>query len=96
MKLHTSVGQIKNHTLNCQIVILHPLPSSWCSFFNYAYEALAVNEFHDFPADFSFTAPIDSSALPPLRITGDGVLKEFGFNLVRKCIPYPIDWIIVK
>ena len=40
----------------------------------------AVNEFHDFPADFSFTAPGDASALPPLRVTGDGVLKEFGFE----------------
>ena len=39
-----------------------------------------MNEFHDFPADFSFTAPGDASALPPLRVTGDGVLKEFGFE----------------
>lgn len=45
-------------------------------------QALAVNEFHGFPADFTFTAPIDSAALPPLRITGDGVLKEFGFEQV--------------
>ncbi|KAF5834484.1 hypothetical protein DUNSADRAFT_8809 [Dunaliella salina] len=50
------------------------------SFFNYAYEALAVNEFHGFPVDFYFTSPIKTSVLPPLRITGDGVLNEFGFN----------------
>ena len=41
-----------------------------------------MNEFHNFPLDFSFTAPLNSSALPPLRITGDGVLKEFGFEHV--------------
>jgi len=50
------------------------------SFFNYAYEALAVNEFHGFPVDFYFTSPIKTSVLPPLRITGDGVLNEFGFD----------------
>ncbi|GFR46199.1 hypothetical protein Agub_g7730, partial [Astrephomene gubernaculifera] len=54
---------------------------SRASFFNYAYEALAINEFHHFPADFTFTAPIETSKLPPLRISGEGVLKEFGFNL---------------
>ncbi|KAL6745275.1 hypothetical protein V8C86DRAFT_42591 [Haematococcus lacustris] len=50
------------------------------SFFNYAYEALVINEFHAFPADFFFTTPLATSVLPPLRITGDGVLREFGFN----------------
>ncbi|EFJ49894.1 hypothetical protein VOLCADRAFT_104135 [Volvox carteri f. nagariensis] len=54
---------------------------SKASFFNYAYEALAINEFHRFPRDFTFTAPIKTSALPPLRISGDGVLKEFGFDV---------------
>lgn len=43
-------------------------------------QALAVNEFHHFPLDFTFTAPINTSVLPPLRISGDGVLKEFGFE----------------
>ncbi|GIL42172.1 hypothetical protein Vafri_236 [Volvox africanus] len=51
------------------------------SFFNYAYEALAINEFHYFPEDFTFTAPINTTKLPPLRVTGEGVLKEFGFNV---------------
>lgn len=40
------------------------------SFFNYAYEGLAVNEFHGSPLDFSFTAPIKSEVLPPLRVKG--------------------------
>ncbi len=42
-----------------------------------------MNEFHKYPADFYFTAPLNTSILPPLRITGDGVLKEFGFEQVR-------------
>eukprot|EP00798_Chlamydomonas_sp_ICE-L_P020669 gene20669-27459_t len=57
-----------------------PVYCKWISstsFFNYAYEALAVNEFHHFPADFT------SGVLPPLRITGDVVHKEFGFDSAR-------------
>jgi hypothetical protein len=53
-------------------------------------QALAVNEFHDFPLDFTFTAPIPSSALPPLRISGDGVLKEFGFECVTGWLPWGV------
>lgn len=49
-------------------------------------QALAVNEFHNYPGDFYFTAPLNTSALPPLRITGDGVLQEFGFNQVCMCL----------
>eukprot|EP00983_Pelagomonas_calceolata_P068264 1149842-Pelagomonas_calceolata.AAC.2 len=48
--------------------------------------ALAVNEFHGFPVDFYFTSPIKTSVLPPLRITGDGVLNEFGFDEVRQIL----------
>jgi len=52
------------------------------SYFNFGYEALAVNEFHKAPVDFIFTAPITfkGQKLPPLRIKGDMVLCEFGFS----------------
>ncbi|CAD7697824.1 unnamed protein product [Ostreobium quekettii] len=52
------------------------------SYFNFGYEALAVNEFDKAPVDFIFTAPITfkGQKLPPLRIQGDMVLCEFGFN----------------
>jgi hypothetical protein len=46
-------------------------------------QGLVVNEFHGYPGDFYFTAPLDTGVLPPLRITGDGVLREFGFEQVR-------------
>jgi hypothetical protein len=46
-------------------------------------QALVVNEFHGYPGDFYFTSPLNTSILPPLRITGDGVIKEFGFDQVR-------------
>lgn len=56
---------------------------SLLSYFNYAYEALAVNEFHGSPLEFIFTTPINSTKLPPLRTKGDGVLKTFGFDAAR-------------
>ncbi|CAG9464674.1 unnamed protein product, partial [Pedinophyceae sp. YPF-701] len=53
------------------------------SYFTYAYEALAANEFHGSPLDFTFTTPLNSTRLPPLRVSGDGVLQEFGFDARR-------------
>eukprot|EP00891_Asterochloris_glomerata_P009058 jgi/Astpho2/9058/e_gw1.00133.213.1_t len=43
------------------------------SFFNYAYEALAINEFHNAPVDFLFTSPLNASVLPTLRVSGERV-----------------------
>lgn len=51
------------------------------SFFSEAYENLVITEFHDNPTPFYFTAPVDS--LPQLRVTGDGVLKQFGYQSDR-------------
>jgi hypothetical protein len=51
------------------------------SFFSEAYENLVTTEFHNNPTPFYFTAPIDS--LPLLRVTGDGVLKQFGYRPSR-------------
>jgi hypothetical protein len=41
---------------------------------------LQVNEFHHAPTDFFFTSPLNDTVLPTLRVSGDGVLREFGFN----------------
>eukprot|EP00208_Stichococcus_sp_RCC1054_P008188 CAMPEP_0206149676 /NCGR_PEP_ID=MMETSP1473-20131121/37907_1 /ASSEMBLY_ACC=CAM_ASM_001109 /TAXON_ID=1461547 /ORGANISM="Stichococcus sp, Strain RCC1054" /LENGTH=1805 /DNA_ID=CAMNT_0053547157 /DNA_START=182 /DNA_END=5600 /DNA_ORIENTATION=- len=63
-----------------------PSYASWAaaaSYFNYAYEALAINEFHQAPTPFFFTSPLNSSVLPTLRVSGEGVLKEFGFHSHR-------------
>ncbi|KAL0042544.1 hypothetical protein WJX79_003095 [Trebouxia sp. C0005] len=65
------------------------------SYFNYAYEALAVNEFHHAPVDFIFTSPLNDSVLPPLRVSGDGVLKEFGFVPGRGLMDAAMVWLLV-
>ncbi|KAL3154966.1 hypothetical protein ABBQ38_011494 [Trebouxia sp. C0009 RCD-2024] len=65
------------------------------SYFNYAYEALAVNEFHHAPVDFIFTSPLDDSILPPLRVSGDGVLREFGFVPGRGWLDAAMVWLLV-
>ena len=41
---------------------------------------LQINEFHKAPVDFLFTSPLNATVLPTLRVSGDGVLKEFGFH----------------
>ena len=52
------------------------------SFLQYAYEALVVNEFHDSLMLYTLKVPIES--LPPLRVNGDGVLKQFHYNVEGK------------
>ena len=52
------------------------------SFLQYAYEALVVNEFHDSFTVFTLKVPIDT--LPPVQVSGDGVLKQFGYNVDGK------------
>ena len=52
------------------------------SFFSQAYENLVTIEFHNNPNSFLFTAPKVKS-LPVLRVTGDGVLKQFGYQTSR-------------
>jgi len=44
---------------------------------------LQVNEFHNAPNPFYFTSPLNDTVLPTLRVSGEGVLKEFGFELTR-------------
>jgi hypothetical protein len=58
----------------------------WLSYFAQAYELLVVNEFHDNPTQFVFTAPVDS--LPSLRVTGEFVLKQFGYRLSHYYLDY--------
>lgn len=53
----------------------------WLSYFAQAYEMLVTTEFHSNPAAFFFTAPVDT--LPELRVTGDGVLRQFGYHASR-------------
>lgn len=53
----------------------------WLSYFAQAYEMLVTTEFHRNPAAFFFTAPVDT--LPVLRVTGDGVLRQFGYQASR-------------
>ena len=45
---------------------------------------MQVNEFHNAPNPFYFTSPLNSSVLPTLRVSGEGVLTEFGFNVGRQ------------
>jgi hypothetical protein len=42
-----------------------------------------INEFHGAPTPFFFTSPLNSTVLPTLRVSGEGVLKEFGFQAHR-------------
>jgi hypothetical protein len=42
-----------------------------------------INEFHNAPTPFFFTSPLNSTVLPTLRVSGEGVLKEFGFQAHR-------------
>lgn len=44
---------------------------------------LQINEFHRAPTPFFFTSPLNSTVLPTLRVSGEGVLKEFGFQAHR-------------
>lgn len=43
-----------------------------------------VNEFAaadvEHQREFTFTADGNQTAIPPLRVTGEGILNEFGFN----------------
>ena len=73
---------LNNHNVPQQLTLCRGGPSHTHTYTHIYMQALAVNEFHDFPVDFSFTAPVKTSVLPPIRITGDGVLNEFGFNQV--------------
>jgi ATP-binding cassette subfamily G (WHITE) protein 2 len=58
------------------------------SFVNYAFELLAINEFHGTPAMWTFTVPNTTEPgdkpLPPLTVDGDSVLRQFGM--------YPQRW----
>ena len=54
-----------------------------------------VNEFHHAPVDFIFTSPLNDSVLPPLRVSGDGVLKEFGFVPGRGLVDAAMVWLLV-
>jgi len=56
---------------------------------------LQVNEFHHAPVDFIFTSPLNDSVLPPLRVSGDGVLKEFGFVPGRGLMDAAMVWLLV-
>lgn len=46
-------------------------------------QALVVNEFQtidpDIPRIFTFTADGNQTAIPPLSVRGEGILREFGF-----------------
>ena len=48
-----------------------------------AYEALAINEFHNAPVDFLFTSPLNATVLPTLRVSGEPVQEP-------KCTCRPI------
>ena len=54
-----------------------------------------VNEFHHAPVDFIFTSPLNDSVLPPLRVSGDGVLREFGFVPGRGLVDAAMVWLLV-
>lgn len=56
---------------------------------------LQVNEFHHAPIDFIFTSPLNDSVLPPLRVSGDGVLKEFGFVPGRGLMDAAMVWLLL-
>lgn len=60
-----------------------------------AWLKLQVNEFHHAPVDFIFTSPLDDSILPPLRVSGDGVLREFGFVPGRGWLDAAMVWVLV-
>lgn len=45
--------------------------------------------------DFIFTSPLNDSVLPPLRVSGDGVLKEFGFVPGRGWLDAAMVWLLV-
>ena len=51
----------------------------WASYFAQAYELLVINEFHNTKQPFYFTSP--ENVLPPLRVSGDGVLAQFGYQV---------------
>lgn len=57
--------------------------------------AFQVNEFHHAPVDFIFTSPLNDSVLPPLRVSGDGVLREFGFVPGRGWLDAAMVWLLV-
>ena len=54
-----------------------------------------VNEFHHAPVDFIFTSPLNDTVLPPLRVSGDGVLREFGFKPGRGWLDAAMVWLLV-
>lgn len=54
-----------------------------------------MNEFHHAPVDFIFTSPLDDSILPPLRVSGDGVLREFGFVPGRGWLDAVMVWVLI-
>lgn len=45
--------------------------------------------------DFIFTSPLNDSVLPPLRVSGDGVLREFGFTPGRALVDSMFVWLLV-
>lgn len=54
-----------------------------------------MNEFHHAPVDFIFTSPLNDSVLPPLRVSGDGVLREFGFVPGRGWLDAAMVWVLI-
>ncbi|GMH44385.1 hypothetical protein BSKO_12319 [Bryopsis sp. KO-2023] len=59
-----------------------PWYCSWVakiSYFNFGYEALAINEFMG-TSNFHFSVPMKEQDFPPLRVTGEMILCEFGFH----------------
>ena len=62
---------------------------------SHAHMHLQVNEFHHAPVDFIFTSPLNDSILPPLRVSGDGVLREFGFTPGRALFDSTMVWLLV-
>ena len=48
-----------------------PCSAVQCRLLLQAYEALAINEFHNAPVDFLFTSPLNATVLPTLRVSGE-------------------------
>jgi len=71
-----------------------PSWASWMGFasmFNYAYEALTINEFSHSPLLFNIDLNVRSSGLPTLFVKGESVLSELGFVRAR----FPADIVML-
>ena len=70
---------------HCQPFLVMPLHCAAvsCACSLTATASAQVNEFHNAPNAFYFTSPLDSSVLPTLRVSGEAVLTEFGFQVGR-------------